>query len=628
MKNIYPTTMASPTGLKLLFTMAFFILFTPLAQSQCTRAFTYTVSPNLTVTFTPTTTDTNLSHFWFFHDHTSSTLRNPVKSYASFGPGTYAVNHAVMGNQCWDSATVFITISAPPCKPNFTYVVDSNKLGRFSMTSPTAADTSSIWFIVPGGIRYGTNPTYQFTQNGTYMVCLRKPNCSDTTCKLVTVPTPQPPPCNANYTYTLNSSTRGVSFVNSSNVGSQANHTWYFGDGNSSSLVNPSHTYAVDGTYNVCLVSAGTNCIDTVCKPVSVAAITPCNASFTFTQDSFGTVYFNNTSSPAQAYYSWNFGNGTSTQKNPIHQYNGAGAYVVCLTIRTYDSVCTSTICDTIVIGQPIDTNGCTASFTYSYDSIANAFHFYNTSPSTDTLITFLWSFGDGDSSSQWQNPTHQYSQQGVYYVCLYIRTRSGCAASYCDSVYFPGNDTTSTGCQANFTYTMYPDSISGANRIGVFQSQSTGRALNYTWLFMGSNQVVRTGPTQVYHFNEPNRTRYMVCLMITSAIDQCFDSSCAFIDILPDTINSGINEQRLLDNSSVYPVPVGNELWVDVAGTTDYHVTVLNTLGKQIYQTKHTAIAGSADNRMLINTSDWEQGVYLVVISNKHGSTIKRVIK
>lgn len=625
MKEIYPNTMASSRGKILLFTTAFLLLFAPLAKSQCTKAFTYTVSPSLTVNFTSTAVDTTLTHFWMFHDHTVSSLRNPVKSYASFGPGTYSVHHLVYGSQCQDSGTVTINIPAPPCKPNFTFTVDSTKLGHFSMTSPTPADTSSIWFIVPGGIRYGTNPTYQFPQNGTYMVCLRKPNCSDTTCKLVTVPAVQPPPCTANFSYTTNSSSRNVTFTNSSAPGAQGTYYWNFGDGYTSSLRNPSHTYASNGTYFVCLTSSNSTCTDTICKQVVVSASTPCSASFTYTQDSFNNVYFNNTSTPAQAYYSWSFdGQGGTTVKNPMYQFGTPGLHYVCLTVRTLDSSCTSTFCDTIFITNPNDTGGCVASFSFYTDSITGLVHFTNTSPNTDSNTTFVWTFGDGDTSF-FEHPTHQYAQTGVYYVCLYISDGRGCSTSYCSWLNYQGNDTT-TGCMARFTYTMYPDSISGMNRIGVFQSQSIGQSLTHTWFFVGDSQTILTGPSQFYYF--PSTRRYLVCLMITDSLNQCNDSTCVFIDILPDTINSGLNEQQLLDNSNVYPVPVGNELWVDVAGTTDYQVVVLNTLGKEIYQTSSMSVAGKTERRLMIKTSEWEQGVYLIMISNKHGSTIKRVIK
>src|SRR5206468_2347028 len=46
---------------------------------------------------------------------------------------------------------------------------------------------------------------------------------------------------------------------------------WRFGDGDSSSLSSPNHTYTAAGTYPVCLtVSSSFGCVDTACRPVTI----------------------------------------------------------------------------------------------------------------------------------------------------------------------------------------------------------------------------------------------------------------------------------------------------------------------------------------------------------------------
>lgn len=45
---------------------------------------------------------------------------------------------------------------------------------------------------------------------------------------------------------------------------------WDFGDGNSSTMQNPTHTYATSGTYNVCLITSGLCGNDTVCTLVNI----------------------------------------------------------------------------------------------------------------------------------------------------------------------------------------------------------------------------------------------------------------------------------------------------------------------------------------------------------------------
>jgi PKD repeat protein len=62
-----------------------------------------------------------------------------------------------------------------------------------------------------------------------------------------------------------------ATFTNSSSsVNSTLNYSWDFGDGNTSSIQNPSHTYATNGTYTVTLIAS--NCIfsDTITKTIQI----------------------------------------------------------------------------------------------------------------------------------------------------------------------------------------------------------------------------------------------------------------------------------------------------------------------------------------------------------------------
>ena len=61
------------------------------------------------------------------------------------------------------------------------------------------------------------------------------------------------------------------SFTDSS-TGTPTSWAWDFGDGNTSSLQNPSHTYAAAGTYSVCLIATDTCGSDTLCKNVTVTS--------------------------------------------------------------------------------------------------------------------------------------------------------------------------------------------------------------------------------------------------------------------------------------------------------------------------------------------------------------------
>lgn len=77
--------------------------------------------------------------------------------------------------------------------------------------------------------------------------------------------------CQASYTW--NAGASGVVYFNntSSTVsGPPPVYSWSFGDGTSSTLVNPTHTYTSNGYYSVCLTISGGGCTSTFCDTVQV----------------------------------------------------------------------------------------------------------------------------------------------------------------------------------------------------------------------------------------------------------------------------------------------------------------------------------------------------------------------
>ncbi len=82
-----------------------------------------------------------------------------------------------------------------------------------------------------------------------------------------------------------------------------------------------------------------------------------------------------------------------------------------------------------------LHTLNCEAEYTYFQDStnLLN-FHFNSTSfvPSGDTIISYLWEFGDGSANATTQDPWHVFVHPGNYLVCLIIATSTGCTSTVC----------------------------------------------------------------------------------------------------------------------------------------------------------------------------------------------------
>ncbi len=159
--------------------------------------------------------------------------------------------------------------------------------------------------------------------------------------------------CQAEFQYWTSGLT--VQFMDStfSTTGTHS-YSWSFGDGGSSTLSNPGHTYNQGGTYAVRLMIQDSLCFDSIVKLVTVTNPNPpaCTASFTVVKDSasqFAVTLYNTSSTASSHQYSWDFGDGNFGQgRYPTHQYNSFGSYVVCLKITDTLLNCITTYCDTV----------------------------------------------------------------------------------------------------------------------------------------------------------------------------------------------------------------------------------------------------------------------------------------
>jgi len=147
--------------------------------------------------------------------------------------------------------------------------------------------------------------------------------------------------------FTMNPPYLDVVFTNSST--DAVSYLWDFGDGNTSTEENPSHTYSAAGTYLVCLTATAADGNEsTECQEVDVfAEILAAVADFTFSVD-LAEVTFTNSSANADS-YSWDFGDSnSSTEENPTHTYEAGNSYEVCLTAT--NAAGSNVECKTVVI--------------------------------------------------------------------------------------------------------------------------------------------------------------------------------------------------------------------------------------------------------------------------------------
>jgi len=79
-------------------------------------------------------------------------------------------------------------------------------------------------------------------------------------------------PC-ANFTFSQSSPCSGVVNFQDTTVNAPTSWLWYFGDGDSSLIQNPSHTYSAAGNYTVTLIACNASGCDTISYPVTITSV-------------------------------------------------------------------------------------------------------------------------------------------------------------------------------------------------------------------------------------------------------------------------------------------------------------------------------------------------------------------
>lgn len=328
------------------------------------------------------------------------------------------------------------------CTASYTYADNGNNVITLQSTSDTLYN---VWWQVDSNyVAYGDLATITLP-NGTYEVCMfiedSLTSCYNSTCQTITV-SGSVLTCNASISYVDNGN-GNITFINNSVAGSGASYGWIFGDGNTSNLENPTHTYTSPGNYFVEFAVMDTNCIDSSFLSVTVNINTTCTVvpMFNYVDNGNGTFTFTDastTSSSGLMYGTWFFGDGamgyTDDFNNSIsHTYVSDGVYVVVL--EAYDSLdnCTAFYTQTIVVNGVTSPVACNAAFVMFPDSI-NANSFVVVNSSTGANLTYFWDFGDGNTSNQ-AYPNYTYSTAGPFYLCLTVTSDSSCTSTHCDSI-------------------------------------------------------------------------------------------------------------------------------------------------------------------------------------------------
>jgi gliding motility-associated-like protein len=482
---------------------------------------------SLFVSFTDTTTAGSgaiTSWSWDFGDGAVSSVQNPTHTYIN--PGTYTIS-LVVSNALGCKSTLirssFITVVQKPGVSMFAnrnYFCDSIATVQFTdnSTNEIAGKTTWLWRFGDGATSALKNPTHTYTHFGSYKVTLVvniSSGCIDSFSSVSFINLTK-------YSYDFKADvTSGcglfkIKFTNLTNPQFPwISYSWDFGDGTTSNLVNPSHIYLDSGKYSVRLIATGINsgCADTVFKKNYISEGIRPTAKFS-SLDSIScsvpkTITFKNLSSNTAVSWLWDFGDGgTSTAKNPVHTYTTFGLYTVKLISKTAEGCAdTLSVNDMIQLVQPKaiinspQPRGCKGK---------NTVLFFDKSTSLDSIKSWTWYFGDGDTSHS-QNPFHSYADTGKYTVTLVITTKDSCK----DSLSIPQFVKIGLKPTASFTGSPLDSCIQDMLvRFKEFSDTFKVKPDQYNWDFGDGRISTDKNPTNFY--NDPPM-KYNVRLIVTA---------------------------------------------------------------------------------------------------------------
>lgn len=218
---------------------------------------------------------------------------------------------------------------------------------------------------------------------------------------------------------------------------------WDFGDNTTSKVQNPLHKYAAPGNYDVRLTEVDNNGCSTVSAPKTVHIVAKPIAGFNLSSpDCAGqTITFTNTSSTSDGTitkWAWNFGDGTivnaANGQNQTHTYTAMGDYTVKLAVTTADGCTSDTLVKTVTV-HPLPVVDLVVPDVCLGDVITNYINNSSIADHTENEFTYLWDFGDPNSTpannqSTQKTPQHVYSAVGPYTVKLTVTSKYGCSST------------------------------------------------------------------------------------------------------------------------------------------------------------------------------------------------------
>jgi len=445
-------------------------------------------------------------HVWDFGDGSPTTSGTaPVHTFTAVGIYTVTVT-AVTDNGCPVTATVRIEVGAPPvatftatprhvCYGSYTPVL-------FTPTIVTGPIDEYSWVYGDGGgyiDSSGAGISYVYTMPGLFTVTLTPSyrGCPGT--PFVMTDYIKVDSSKSIIAHVVSCTIRNqVAFFDSS-LGADS-HLWIFGDGTTSTVDDPVHTFPGFTVYTVSLTThnVATGCRDTARRVIDLTPPVPNFIADDTVICRDESIHFIGwvTGGPA-VLFEWI----VDTNVIPImfgypdffRTFTSTGYHTISLVTRNVDGCFdTTTRTNYILVAKPV------ANFTGSPVSGCLPLNVTFTNSSTPTvgtsLASYYWTFGDGGTaalSAPLFTTSHTYTAVGTYSVSLNITDNVGCKDTIVRSAYISVFQPVASFVAS----TLFPC----INAPVSFTNTSTGGVVSSVWDFGDGNSSTAMSPVHYY---------------------------------------------------------------------------------------------------------------------------------
>jgi gliding motility-associated-like protein len=480
---------------------------------------------------------------WNFGGQGTSNLENPTFSFSA--PGTYTVQLTSQNTSsgCTSTITQPINIQANT-NPIFSANPTSNCApGSIQFTSSTTLPGTYVWNFGDGQTFTGiTPPPHIYAQSGYYDVTLTLTTAAG--CSGTTILNDYIHMTNVEAGFfaidTAGCDPLVVNFVDTSFTPSNpiVSWQWNFGNGNTyNGHFPPTQTYQI-GVYDVQLIiTTQSGCTDTIIKNDYVTVGHIDSVSFTYTPliacsnedvNFTSSTYISVPHNANEVSYFWDFGDGSSIEQNPSHQFESDTGYFDVMFIADFRGCKdTFTVEDAVYILAPIAAFSPDAylfcnpsSFPLNVniddnsihgvlsDNVAMHYEFFDGSPNVNFTNAQLDVPNGGNTS-------HTYPTYGSYSIEQVVHNyTTGCSDSITSTItisqlasqFNMSNDTVCNGTAINFT------------DVSTSWSSATSSHPVIDWYYnMGNGQTIHNGPNQNYTYPAPGN--YTVSLLVINSV-------------------------------------------------------------------------------------------------------------